>query len=221
MLRELFFPFLEEFISFLVGLFFFRKLNMGLKFFVFQLAISCLTEVLIFTRVAINVNLAYWYYLIFDFGFLFWAAYFFSSNKRLNPYFYWGTVFFLIVWISDFLNVKSNRMALHTYEADFILLIIAYLMVLYEEAMTNINPIYKSPIFWLCTNIIIFYGCIFCYFSLANIEMKYLTKEQIKFLSFFVLKILVVLRYFIISYSFFLYCWNQKLSRQQINNAKK
>jgi len=140
-------------------------------------------------------------YMPVEAGLLSWAAFeYFKTNKR--RFLIWvGYLIFLIAFVVE-VSIKGIQIfSNHGYIAESALLLIIYLLLLYDY-FTKQNTNWKSsPDVWISLGIVLYFGGVVPYLSL----MQYLQSSHPKinlFLFYFIIEGLANVRYLLLALGF-------------------
>lgn len=195
-------------LAMLAGLFFFKHLNAAYKIITSQACIAFVVELAAATSFKNYNHGMYNVYMIADCGLLMLAGFFLL--KKYNHYFFIaGFTVFLLIWTWSALSHGLAYFAQLAFVVYSLMLVIIYIMVLYNEALIFKHSLYKFPALYLCSGIILFYACIIPYFSTFKLQAN-LTSAQQQFLHLLVLDVLDQLRYIFTAIGFFLFYINKE-----------
>lgn len=138
-------------------------------------------------------------YMIFDFGLLAATAYYFRPSKSTLNCITVASFFFLLSWGYTFFSTGISLFFVNVYMIISILILIVYIWLLYYQAMECKHSLIKSPGFWACTGIIVFYACNAPFFSIMNLLND---KAKQSTLHYLITTVLNNIRYLLLAYSF-------------------
>lgn len=203
---------ISELIALLTGLACYRFLNKQFRILLLYVLITCTVEMLglFIKRVGINIFWVYSLYLIADNLLQLNIIKGLIKNSFLTKTCNWFAALFLVIWALNAVLMKGINVYLKfAFIADFMFLLVAFIMLLYYYAMKQREPLLRSPVFLLCVGSVLFYGCSFVYFSVRDYLPAYLNKDQNTILLVF-LNYIAAIRYLFIGIAFFLFYKNNK-----------
>ncbi|MGJ7031016.1 hypothetical protein [Niabella hirudinis] len=210
---------ISELIALLAGLVCYRLLNKPFKLLLLYVAITCTVELLglFTTRAGINIFWTYNLYLVADNLLQLKIIKGLVPNNFVRKTSNGFAALFMIVWALNTVWAKGvNGYLKFAFIADFLFLLIGFIILLYFYAMQERGPLYRGAVFWLCVGSILFYGCSFVYFSVRDYLPVYLDRDQNRIL-LVCLNYITAIRYLFIGYAFFLFRNSDK--KQHWSNA--
>lgn len=79
---------------------------------------------------------------------------------------------FLAAWLIEVLGAGITLFANKAYVIACSSVILLYLVVLYRHITANSQKVYASPAFWICSGLVLSYGCSIPYFGLLHFFQK-------------------------------------------------
>lgn len=119
------------------------------------------------------------------------------------------------VWIYNIAVYEKGSFANLAFIYGCIVLAITYFMLLYQSVIGRPERIYRLPLFWLCTGIIIYFGCSIPLFSLFHYFTSH-GKEKLGVYLYSIIDILAIFRYGSTFYAFLLHDRGNKSMNERI-----
>jgi len=214
------------FVALIIGLIFFKKLDFPFRLLFAQIVIAIAIE---FIGYEIKKQLPgkhnawlYNLYIPIDCGLLIWAAYAFIKEKVKikSGYFVLSYLGFICIWLYGLIQSGINAFAFIAVSIDGIVVLTAYLFVLYYSIISNAQKLIKLPVFWACIGLILYYGCSIPFFATHRYLETVLTNAENQKL-FYILFILNYIRYFLTALAFFLHYKQSKTGKFLLTNASR
>ncbi len=195
-------------IALLLGLVVFRYMNFIYRIFFFQLLIYVFVVALSYIVPTTNSKQYnnQWLYnlsMLLETGFLSWAAYeYFKFSKQ--KFLVWiGYSLFLLVFSIEVYAKGFLVFSNHGYIAESVLLLLLYLLVLYNQLTKENNAWKRSPEVWISLGIVLYFGGAVPYLSFINYLQDGHSKVSL-LLYQFIIEGLSNLRYLLLALGFWL-----------------
>lgn len=187
----------------LAGIIFFKRLPVAYRLIAIQALIGLAVETggAVLLRLVPNAFL-YNFYLLANFSLYLFAGYF-LSEKKSRVLFAVIAVLISGIWILENNIEIKNHFYSFTLLAYAVVFVVLYSRILYDKIYRSSGRIFSVPELWLCTGIIIFFGCSVPYFLYFN-HMAGLTPDQKKLVKILVLDIPNNINYLFTAVAFFL-----------------
>lgn len=200
-----------------MGIYAFRYLNFLYRIFFFQLIPpllifilgSVLNYIANIDNVRPNNQWLYNLYMPVETYFLAWSAYEYFKSKKRTILIFIGYVIFLGVFIAELFIKGISVFANHGYIAESALLLVIYLLILYNYFTNHNNNWKRSPIVWISIGIVLYFGGAVPYLSLMHFLQDNHPRLNL-FLFQFIIEGLANVRYLLLALGFWLIRRNAK-----------
>lgn len=205
----------SEFITCLLAILAFRKLDTFSRLIAIQVCIAFLVE-FIGWQMRLRQQRNTWLYNCYmpvEFSLLFIATdlHFKNGLKSWYPallFIYW------LCWSSEVYFQSIHVFAVKSYVTGALLLLVSYFFVLYKSAWNRIS-LFRQSQFWFAIGVILFFGCNIPFFSMYDYIVENSNKNQMVLLSN-LMKVFSHFRYFCTAIGFIIVFLEFKSSKQKV-----
>lgn len=184
------------------GLRAFRQATTSYRLILLQVWIALLTEFAGATFYRVSNVPMYNVYMLMESALLMRAAFLSLEKPGKWPFAICFSAV-LIFWTWNVYKSGWHAFQLQAFLLYAVLLLMMYIVVLYNSAMRWKTAIGRNPDLWICAGMIVFYACIVPYLSTLGLQNS-LSPAQRRVLHFFAVDLLHQLRYLLIAVGFFL-----------------
>lgn len=214
-LQLVFAALIGKIITFLVGVFFIKKLATAYKLLLLQVLVALLFESYGFYLGYVKLHNNIWifnYYLLLEAWLLSIICLAFINNVLLKKITF--PILFAVsgIWLYEIMTDSIHVLANKFFIAYGLLLIVLNIAILFNRAFSK-ESLFKNPVFWVAISSILYFSCVIPYKGMEN----YLISRSLKLAEslFDILQVVNIIRYPLIALSFYLYARQQKM--QQAN----
>jgi len=170
-MRFLFYVGVVQVIALIFGLFLSKRLNTFYLLFLLQLILAVLFEAYGYYISVVLGEYNLWLfniYILLEISLLTLAYTVLSKNKITNIFAAISLVMLVAFWVYSIYNYGINTLANIFYISGCILLVVLYFHLLFALVIFNSHKILKNPLFWICSSVLIYFGCFIPYKGIEN-----------------------------------------------------
>lgn len=205
-MRFLFYVGVVQVIALIIGLYFSKRLNGLYLFFLLQLILAVVFEAYGFYINIVLGKYNLWLfniYILLEISLLTLAYTVLSKNKITNIFTAISLVMLVVFWFYSIYNNGIDTLANIFYISGCILLVVLYFHLLFTQVIFNSHKILKNPLFWVCSSVLIYFGCFIPY---KGIENRMLSNDIDLAKRLFDINLaLNIIRYSLVAVAFYLY----------------
>jgi hypothetical protein len=200
--------FTSEFVAFLTGLFYFKKVNLLWQIFCLYLGFTFIIEIISWYFILeknthVSVIIHRYFANPFQFMCLFWIFAKIVSNTKSGYIFLFSSMIFIVSWLLEyyFLQKSTFYWMSISYTVANIILIILVLTYFYQLITSDkILIFYNLQSFWFCLGVLIYYFATFPFFGMFNYLVEHY--RNVHFIYFHIVLILDIFMYLLFAASF-------------------
>lgn len=164
----------SDYLPFIVGLFFYRLLNVDMRVFFAFLSVGIVsTSIGVYLAIhAINNLLLFHIWTLIEYGFLITIFSFWQKNERFQRYLRWSIPLYMFLWLIGkvFLFEEFDQIQNATRSVGGIIITSVSIYTLYQiNEMGNI--LFRDYRFWICLAILFYYPSSIALFSLSDLKL--------------------------------------------------
>lgn len=193
-----------KFVTLLTGLYFYRQLSIPLRLILLQTAVALFCECVgkYFAMRQQNNLWLFNYYMIVDFVLMGTAAMYFFEKRKTKIILAGIMTALTIIWLINIYKTGIYTLANTFFLLDCIFLAVVYFIILFRTTLFKGVPLLKTPLFWLCGSVVLYYTGIVPYKAIENTLIASSVKLAAKL--FMINQVLNIIRYPLVGITFYL-----------------